>query len=130
MKPRKILIVDDEEVTLTLLSKILSEHGFEIIEAKTGEDAVKKAQKHNPNLILMDLMLPDFDGADAIKKIHESPSTKDIKVMFLSSIAYQGDSEIEKISKIKVGNNYHDIIAKPINLKELLQGIEKNINET
>ena len=130
MKPRKILIVDDEEVTLTLLSRILSEHGFEIIEAKTGEAAVKKAQKHNPNLILMDLMLPDFDVADAIKKIHESPSTKDIKVMFLSSIAYQGDSEIEKISKIKVGNNYHDIIAKPIDLKELLQGIEKNINET
>lgn len=129
MESKKILVVDDEEVTLTLLRKNLSGHGFDIIEAATGEDAVKKARKHNPDLILMDIMLPDFDGAEAIKKIHEMPSTKDTKVMFLSSIASKNDAEIEETSKIKVGDEHYEIFAKPINFEELLQKIEKVLSE-
>ena len=129
MGSKKILVVDDEEGTLTLMNKKLSEYGFEIIEAKTGEEAVKKARKHNPDLILMDLMLPDFDGAETVKKIHEMPPTKDTKVVFLSSIASKGDDEIKGAAKIKVGDEHYEIFAKPVDFEELIQEIEKNLNE-
>lgn len=127
MESKKILIVDDEDVTLALLNRRLSAAGYEIIEAKSGEEATNKAQKHLPDLILMDIILPDIDGAETVQEIHANPPTKDIKVIFLSGIADQRDHE--EVSSVKIGNQYYDIVSKPFDFEKLLNKIKKIISE-
>lgn len=124
--PKKILIVDDEEGTLTILNRILSGAGYKVIEARRGKDAISLAEKHLPSLILMDIVLPDINGAEAIQTIHSRPSTKDIKVLFLSSIAKKQEED-EKL-KIKAGDKYYPVLAKPFSPADLVSQIRETMS--
>lgn len=81
----RILIVDDDEITLKLLAKVLSAAGYQVDYAKTGYEALQKIRKHTPHLVVLDLTLPDIDGAVVFEDIRQDPNLSELKTIVLSS---------------------------------------------
>lgn len=117
----QILVVDDDEGTLRLLEKTLTTEGYKILTASTGNEAVTKAQRYLPDLVIMDIMLPDIEGSEAVAKLRGIPSTHDIPVIFLTSMLGKKD----EAPQIKVGGYLYDAIAKPFSHHELTRKIRK-----
>ena len=110
---KKILIVEDILMNRRLIQDILTYHGYEVIEAENGEEAVKIAREQKPDLIIMDLQMPVMNGFEAIKILRSDPMTKDIKVIAVTSFAMAGDRE-----KV-LAAGFDDYISKPLNTREL-----------
>ena len=89
----KILIVEDEEILLTALSEELKQEGFNVVGAKDGVEGVETAAKEQPDLVLLDLVMPRLDGIGALKQLKEAANTKDIPVVILTNL-----SDYDKIS--------------------------------
>ena len=118
-KKFKILIVDDDETNRFFLKKILSNAGYEIEEACNGKEALEKSKRVNPNLIILDLNLPDITGFEVGKQIKSNPSTEFIQILSISS--YYTKNE-DWVHGIKSGaDNY---LVKPIDPHVLLAMIE------
>lgn len=126
MSQRTILVVDDEEDILILLDKKLTERNFRVITANRGREAVAKIKEHCPDLILMDIVMPDIGGPEAIKKIKEDPATRHIPVIFLSGIVSK-EEEDAKMGVQVDGVRYH-AIAKPFAFQDLCMEIDKVFN--
>ena len=94
MSNKTILTVDDEERVLQLINDILSTKGYDVLTAASGKEAIRKSKKSLPDLIVMDIMMPDIDGAEAVKLLKEDPATKDIPILFLSGIIMKEDREV------------------------------------
>ena len=116
---KKILVVEDNEINMYLCSRILKSSGYEVIEARNGEEGVELAIKEKPDLILMDIQLPDIDGLEATKRIRESEADGEIPIIALTSYAMAGDRE----KAISVGCTSY--IEKPINPETFIAEIEK-----
>lgn len=123
MAEEKILVVDDEKDVVDLLEKRLSAENFEVIRASTGREAMERTRKARPHLILMDIVLPDMEGSEAVRQLAEDPLTKDIPVLFLSGII----SKEEELAQpqINVGGRLYKAISKPFAFEELLGEIRK-----
>jgi len=89
--PRKILIVDDDPSIIMLLKINLEMEGYEVISAQGGAEGVEKAKRSLPDLIIMDVMMPNMDGWTAKQELHKSPEVSGIPVIFLSARAQQAD---------------------------------------
>jgi len=109
----KILIVDDEERNLKLLGVILSSYGYAFETAKNGIEALEKAQSYNPDLILLDIMMPEMDGYETCRRLKENPETQRIPVVMVTALA---DREA-KIKGLEAGAN--DFLTKPVDTSEL-----------
>jgi CheY-like chemotaxis protein len=119
METKKILVVDDDEVTLKLLDSRLTSEGYEVFKAQTGREAIEKAASIGPSLIIMDIMLPDIEGAEVITLISRSPGMRYVKkIVFMSSIV--AVNEGSTMSEVTVGGTKYSAFSKPINFKELL----------
>ncbi|MBI5590022.1 MAG: response regulator [Deltaproteobacteria bacterium] len=110
---QRILIVEDNPQNRLLVKAVLEFHGYEIMEAKDGQEGIEMAKKYKPDLILMDLQMPVMDGFIAGKIIRGDPDTKNIKMIALTSFAMSGDKE----RIMKAGFDHY--IAKPIDTREL-----------
>jgi len=88
-----VLIVDDNEKNVKLARDVLRYAGFRTLEAGTGGDGLTLAAEHQPDVILMDIRLPDMDGRDAVRRLKEEARTADIPVVALTSFAMKGDRE-------------------------------------
>ena len=88
---KRILVVEDQEDNLQILRDLLTSAGFEIIEAKDGEEGVRVAVAEQPDLILMDIQLPLMDGYEATRRIKADPDLKNIPVIVVTSYALSGD---------------------------------------
>ena len=117
-KKRKILLVDDNEKNRTLLKDMLSPLGFKIEEAVDGKDALEKAIQANPDLILMDLVMPVMDGIEATQRIRQDPLLKNSIIIGISASAF----DTTKQASFKAGCN--DFLTKPIHIDKLLQRIQ------
>ncbi len=113
----KILLVEDNEMNREMLSRRLARRGFEVIFAATGREAIEKAVSEFPDLILMDLSLPDVDGWEATRRIKGQASTASIPVIALTAHAMAGDRE----RAIEAGADDYD--TKPVEFSRLLQKI-------
>ena len=109
----KILIIEDEEDIIRGLSDNLEMEGYEIISSTNGENGLKLIVNENPDLIILDLMLPDIDGIDLIRRLK-----KDIPVIILTAKG----QEIDKILGLEMGAD--DYITKPFSIRELLSRIK------
>lgn len=89
----KILIVDDDERLLTLYSAILRKEGYEVLTAADARKAFELAVSAQPNLILLDVMMPSIDGGDAFRYLSGDSSTKEIPVIFLTSLVTEDEVE-------------------------------------
>lgn len=108
-----LLIVEDEHAIRTMLSRFLSSKNYLIQEAENAEQALTCLGKINPDLILLDWMLPDLSGPQLIKKIRKNPVQKDIPIIMLTARSEEAD----KIEGLEAGAD--DYMTKPISLKEL-----------
>ena len=88
---KRILVVEDQEDNLQILRDLLGHAGFELIEAKDGEEGVRKAVAERPDLILMDIQLPVLDGYQATRRIKADPSLRAIPIIVVTSYALGGD---------------------------------------
>ena len=120
----KILAVDDEVDILQLIEMTLISDGFEVITASNGIEALEKARIHMPDLILLDLMMPEMDGFEVIENLKQAPEMRDIPVVMLTARA-QAHERIEGLSA-----GADDYIVKPFELEELRLRIESILAHT
>ena len=114
----RILIVDDSPTQLNGISRILIKHGHEIISAEDGAQGVDKAVSEKPDLILMDVVMPNLNGFQATRQITKNPQTSHIPVIMLTS----KDQETDKVWAERQGAS--DYLTKPPKEKDLLVKIK------
>ena len=120
----KILLIEDNEQNRDALSRRLQRHGYDVIMAVDGQQGVAIAQSELPDLILMDLNLPDIDGWEATRILKAAPETQAIPVVALTAHAIAGDQE----RALQAGcDDYH---AKPVEFQRLLTQIEALLKKT
>ena len=112
-KNQKILIVDDEETNLKLIISMLKHHGYVFETAADGAEALVKAKSFKPDLIFLDIMMPEMDGYEACKRLKEDAATKHIPVVMVTALA---DKE-SRIKGLEMGAN--DFLSKPVDISEL-----------
>jgi two-component system, OmpR family, alkaline phosphatase synthesis response regulator PhoP len=115
---QRILIVDDENDFIELLQYKLAGHGYELIVANDGIHALSQARQMKPDLILLDILLPDLDGLSVCEILKRQPATKKIPIIFMSALT--GD-----VTKRTVALHSEDFFTKPLDLIRL----EKRIGE-
>ena len=116
---KKILVVEDNETNFYLIRFILEQNGFEVIEARNGGRGEELAIKEKPDLIIMDIQLPDINGLEASKRIRASEEGNDIPIIVLTSYAMVGDRE----KALEAGCTGY--IEKPINPETIMVEIKK-----
>ena len=121
---RKILLVEDNEFNRDMLSRRLQRYGYDVVIAVNGRDGVEKAHVETPDVILMDLCLPELNGWEAVKQIRSSNTTKEIPLIALTAHAMVGDRE----KALEVGCDDYD--TKPVNMERLLAKLEQAIQPT
>ncbi len=124
MNNPKILIVDDEKNLLLVLQTLLTNHGYSVFTASRGKDALIMAKSKRPDLIILDVMLPDMHGPKVAEELKEDISTKDIPILFLTALL----TKKEEGKKKKFAGS-HVVIAKPFDTDRLLNEIEKLLPE-
>lgn len=117
----KILVAEDNDKNMMLVKDILAFHKYEVIEAKNGEEAIKKAKEEKPDLILMDIQMPVMDGFTAAKILRADPAMGSIKIIGVTSYAMKGDRD----RVMEAG--FDDYISKPIDTRALPEIIKKHL---
>jgi DNA-binding response OmpR family regulator len=115
---KKILLIEDDADLFALLKYNLEKEGFTMVGAQTGRGAIELCRRERPDLILLDIMLPDSDGLDICKGIRSHPELAHIPVIFLTARA----SEADRIVGLELGAN--DYIVKPFFIRELIARIK------
>ncbi len=111
---RTILVVEDQEDNRTILRDLLNHAGFNVLEAVTGEEGVRAAKAHRPDLILMDIQLPLVDGYEATRRIKALPELRAIPIVAVTSYALSGDEEKARAA------GCDSYITKPFSPRQLL----------
>ena len=114
----KILLVDDEKDILEFLSYNLNKEGYQIITANNGEKALEKASRHQPDLIILDVMMPEMDGITTCEKLRLIPEIKDTLVLFLTARS----EDYSELAGFNAGAD--DYVTKPIKPKLLISRIK------
>ncbi|MEN9933572.1 MAG: Autoinducer 2 sensor kinase/phosphatase LuxQ [Chloroflexota bacterium] len=114
-----VLVTDDNEITLDLLSHVLDSQGYTLVLARTGGEALDRARETRPDIILMDLQMPEVDGTEAIRRIRSDVALRDIPIIALTALAMPGDRE----RCLAAGAD--DYLAKPVKLGELCVTLER-----
>ena len=117
-----VLIIDDVDANVLLLKLLISKAGYKILTATNGQEAIKLVEENNPDLILLDIMMPIMDGHEVAKKLKEMPDKANIPIIFLSALS----STEEIVKGFKLGAA--DYITKPFNKEELLTRINHQVD--
>jgi two-component system cell cycle response regulator DivK len=116
---KKILIVEDNELNMKLFHDLLDAHGYQTIQTRDGMEALDLARTHRPDLILMDIQLPEVSGLEVTKWLKEDDGLKAIPVIAVTAFAMKGDEE-----KIREGG-CEAYISKPISVSHFLETVRK-----
>lgn len=117
---KKILIVDDDEDFLQMLDKRLTAKGYSVIKATNGADAIGLALLQQPDIIILDALMPDMEGEKVAAKLKEYSQTKNIPVIYLTALFTKAEEE-----KHRSKTNGNIIFAKPLDAEKLLEQIKK-----
>jgi two-component system phosphate regulon response regulator PhoB len=118
----KVLIIDDEPDALELIGFNLKSAGYEVLTAESGGEALKKARTSLPDLILLDLMLPEIDGLDLCKALRRDESTAAIPIIMVTAKA----AELDRVLGLELGAN--DYVTKPFSPRELVLRVKNLLN--
>ena len=113
MTDYRILVVEDNERNLKLVRDILLFAGYDVVEARSGEQGVALAKECFPDLVLMDIQLPHMDGTEALHRLRESPETRKVPVVALTALAMREDRE----QALRAG--FDGYLEKPISVRDL-----------
>jgi two-component system cell cycle response regulator DivK len=119
----KILVIEDNEQNLYLVTFILEKHGYEVIQARNGEEGIEIAKKKSPDLILLDIQLPVMDGYTVARELKMNMIKKDVPIIAITSYAMTGDRE----KAIEAGCTGY--ITKPINPDTFISSIEQYLSD-
>jgi two-component system cell cycle response regulator DivK len=120
--PKTVLIVEDNELNMKLFHDLLEAHGYRTFQARTGPEALKLAQEHRPDLILMDIQLPEISGLQVTQQIKKDKSLASIPVIAVTAFAMKGDEE-----RIRAGG-CEGYIAKPISVVDFLEKVKRYLD--
>ena len=120
MATAQVLVVEDNEKNMKLFRDVLLATGYGLLEAPTGERAIELALEHEPDLVLMDVQLPDIDGVEALGRLRGNERTASIPVVALTAQAMQGDRE----RFLDAG--FDDYISKPVNVAEFVKTVKEH----
>jgi two-component system cell cycle response regulator DivK len=115
---RKVLIVEDNELNMKLFNDLLEAHGYTTLQTKDGRQALSIARTHRPDLILMDIQLPEVSGLEITKQLKADEELRGIPVVAVTAFAMKGDEE-----KIRQGG-CEGYIAKPISIAGFMRVVE------
>jgi len=119
MTVRKVLCVDDSAAELSALRKILSDANINVVFATNGKDAIEYAKSEVPDLIFLDILMPDMDGFKVMRELQKDAITKDIPVVFVSSKSQKAD---QAWAKMQGGRGF---VPKPVNREAILEAINQ-----
>ncbi len=120
---KTILIVEDNELNMKLFHDLLDAHGYDVLQTRNGMDALAIAREHHPDLIIMDIQLPEVSGLEVTKWIKDDDDLHDIPVVAVTAFAMKGDEE-----RIRNGG-CEAYIAKPISIPDFISTIRQFIGE-
>ena len=114
MADEQILVVEDNEKNMKLVRDVLVATGYRTLEAGTGRQAIALAAEHAPDLVLMDIQLPDIDGVHALRRLRADERTAAIPVLAVTAQAMHGDRERF------LAAGFDGYVSKPLNVRELI----------
>ena len=123
MSKKKILVVDDEQTILDLVKFRLEKQGYDILLASTGADALVLAKDENLDMVILDIMMPEMDGYEVLKRLREELKLKDLPVMLLTAKSTDGDVW----EGWQAGVDYY--VTKPFSANTLLRGVRLCLKE-
>ena len=125
---KKILAIDDELDTLTFYSEVLEDHNFTPVTAENGIEGLKKAREEKPDLIILDIMMPQKSGMKTYKELRTDPDLKDIPVLIITGISKEVDfkSLLDRSSTGKSSPEGH--LVKPLKADDLIRAIKDVID--
>jgi two-component system phosphate regulon response regulator PhoB len=118
VKSEKIVVIEDEEDILEVISYNLRREGFEVTTSTSGEDGLTKIERNAPNLVILDLMLPEIDGLDLCRKLKSDPVTQSIPVIMVTAKGEESDVVLG------LGMGADDYVVKPFSPKELVARVK------
>ena len=124
MDRKKILVVDDEKDVLKVLKKGLTSEGYSVITASNGNEAMDLAKSRRPDIIILDVLMPDMDGGEVARRLKDEPETKDIPVIFLTGM-FPPREENEDFRMVAE----HLLFDKPYEIFKLINVIENILLE-
>ncbi len=119
---KTVMIVEDNELNMKLFHDLLEAHGYATLQCRNGMDVMDMARQKKPDLILMDIQLPEVSGLDVTKWIKNDPELKSIPVIAVTAFAMKGDEQ-----KIREGG-CEDYISKPISVLQFLDTVKKYLS--
>ena len=120
---KKIMIVEDNELNMKLFDDLLGAHGYETIKTRDGTKVLELARAHMPDLIVMDIQLPEVSGLDVTKWLKADEELKKIPVIAVTAFAMKGDEE-----KIRQGG-CEDYVSKPISIIDFMKVVQKYVEK-
>jgi two-component system, cell cycle response regulator DivK len=120
---KTVMIVEDNELNMKLFHDLLDAHGYRTLQTRSGLDALQLARTHRPNLILMDIQLPEVSGLEVTKWLKDDEELRDIPVIAVTAFAMKGDEE-----RIKQGG-CEAYISKPISIGTFLETVRRYLGE-
>ena len=120
MTGRKVVVVEDNELNMKLFREVLESSGYRMLEAGTGERAVALTTEHRPDLVLMDIHLPDIDGVEALRMLRADERTASVRVLALTAQAMEGDRERF------LAAGFDGYLSKPVNIADLLDAVRRH----
>ncbi len=121
---KKVLIVEDNELNMKLFHDLLEAHGISTVQTKDGYNVLKLAREEKPDLILMDIQLPEISGLDVTRWLKEDEELRVIPVIAVTAFAMKGDEQ-----KIREGG-CEDYISKPISVTKFLETVQKYLTSS
>jgi two-component system cell cycle response regulator DivK len=121
--PQTVLIVEDNELNMKLFNDLLEAHGYATIQTKSGVEAVELARRHRPNLILMDIQLPEVSGLEVTQWLKDDDELRTIPIVAITAFAMKGDEE-----KIRQGG-CEAYLSKPISVAKFLETVRNYVTE-
>ena len=122
--PKTVLIVEDNELNMKLFNDLLEAHSFKTLQTRSGVEAVELARKHHPDLILMDIQLPEVSGLQVIQWIKDDEALRAIPIIAITAFAMKGDEE--KIRK----SGCEAYLSKPISVVKFLETVRNFVSDS
>ncbi len=123
---KKILVVDDDPTSLKTAESILTTAGYEVKTSADAEEIEQLVKDIAPDLIVMDLMMPNVDGNQAVKKLKDNPALKGVPIIFLTALQMR-DEERDLEFEVTVDNTSYRTMTKPVDAKALITEIQRLI---
>jgi len=124
-KKKKILLVDDEPDLLEVMEAILHMGGYDVIRASSGKEALKLAEAEHPDLILLDIKMPEMDGVQTTDLLRNHESTRDIRIVYLSNVVHDKEVVEGHVMGSKIGDLY--FIPKTYKADKILEIVKHNL---